>query len=341
MKKPIVKKFLGGVVGGVAKKGAKLLSEKASRAAATKRAQARVRAEVARKKRIAKQTANEKKASTSAKNIATNKKNRNTRRRGRIAKTRSEQERVKANEGITNPQKGKVLNQTKLIEGGREAKIPTPILTNRGRLKTKGDPDKVTTTKTEEQARKDTGKTAADLSTPSSVATPGSGKALRSATPANEGGVRSSQVASKKAKGYDDAAKNTKKELNKQKEKLEDLKIKLKAYGKMGNPPLKEQINSLTEMIDLNTAKLYGRKGMIPRGGPRVERKAGGSLKDMPAGNKGLPNLPTATRNKMGFKKAGGMVKKMDGGKIYKRGHGGKVIKASRSGQDLVNSCYD
>ena len=35
------------------------------------------------------------------------------------------------------------------------------------------------------------------------------------------------------------------------------------------------------------------------------------------------------------------MVKKMGGGKIYKRGHGGKVIKASRSGQDLVNSCYD
>ena len=191
------------------------------------------------------------------------------------------------------------------------------------------------------KASKSKGKKAADLSTPSSVATPGSGKELRGATSANEGSVRSSQVASKKAKGYDDAAKNTKKELNKQKEKLEDLKIKLKAYGKMGNPPLKEQINSLTEMIDLNTAKLYGRKGMIPRGGPRVERKAGGSLKDMPAGNKGLPNLPTATRNKMGFKKAGGMVKKMDGGKIYKRGHGGKVIKASRSGQDLVNSCYD
>ena len=30
----------------------------------------------------------------------------------------------------------------------------------------------------------------------------------------------------------------------------------------------------------------------------------GGSLKDMPAGNKGLPKLPTATRNKMGYKKS-------------------------------------
>jgi hypothetical protein len=43
----------------------------------------------------------------------------------------------------------------------------------------------------------------------------------------------------------------------------------------------------------------------------------------------------------MGYKKAGGMVKKMGGGKIYNRGKGGRVIKSSNSGQDLVNSCYD
>ena len=335
MKKPIVKKFLGGVVGGVAKKGAKLLSEKASRAAATKRAQARVRAEVARKKRIAKQTANEKKASTSAKNIATNKKNRNTRRRGRIAKTRSEQERVKANEGITNPQKGKVLNQTKLIEGGREAKIPTPILTNRGRLKTKGDPDKVTTTKTEEQARKDTGKTAADLSTPSSVATPGSGKALRSATPANEGGVRSSQVASKTATDFDKALVKKEKALAKYIEKRDSITDRAK------------KLQFVNESMTTVTALKAAIKDMTKRGGPRVQRKAGGSLKDMPAGNKGLPNLPTATRNKMGFKKAGGMVKKMGGGSmnrkkymnkggIVKRGHGGKI----GDGNSFVADCY-
>tara|TARA_R110000824_G_scaffold371152_2_gene560821 strand:- start:8 stop:1282 length:1275 start_codon:yes stop_codon:yes gene_type:complete len=65
---------------------------------------------------------------------------------------------------------------------------------------------------------------------------------------------------------------------------------------------------------------------------PIKKKMAGGSLKDIPAGNKGLPNLPTATRNKMGYKKAGGIVK---------RKASGKVIKSSTSGQDLVNSCYD
>ena len=168
------------------------------------------------------------------------------------------------------------------------------------------------------KASKSKGKKAADLSTPSSVATPGSGKELRSATSANEGGVRSSQVASKKAKGYDDAAKNTKKELNKQKEKLEDLKIKLKAYGKMGNPPLKEQINSLTEMIDLNTAKLYGRKGMIPRGGPRVERKAGGPV---------VKKMGGGSMNRKKYMNKGGIVK---------RGHGGKI----GDGNSFVADCY-
>jgi len=37
------------------------------------------------------------------------------------------------------------------------------------------------------------------------------------------------------------------------------------------------------------------------------------ALKDIPPGNKGLPNLPTPVRNKMGFKKKGGTVKAKDG----------------------------
>jgi hypothetical protein len=36
--------------------------------------------------------------------------------------------------------------------------------------------------------------------------------------------------------------------------------------------------------------------------------KDGGALKDIPEGNKGLPKLPTEVRNKMGFKKDGGLV---------------------------------
>ena len=37
------------------------------------------------------------------------------------------------------------------------------------------------------------------------------------------------------------------------------------------------------------------------------------ALKDIPSDNKGLPNLPTPVRNKMGYKKKGGTVKAKKG----------------------------
>ena len=42
--------------------------------------------------------------------------------------------------------------------------------------------------------------------------------------------------------------------------------------------------------------------------GGRIKKKMGGSLKSVPAGNKGLKKLPTEVRNKMGFMKKGGKV---------------------------------
>jgi hypothetical protein len=48
-----------------------------------------------------------------------------------------------------------------------------------------------------------------------------------------------------------------------------------------------------------------------------MKKKRGGPLQTIPAGNKGLPNLPTPVRNKMGFKKRGGkVIKKASGGLI-------------------------
>ncbi len=41
----------------------------------------------------------------------------------------------------------------------------------------------------------------------------------------------------------------------------------------------------------------------------KIGYKDGGSLKSVPAGNKGLKKLPTEVRNKMGFMKKGGKVK--------------------------------
>lgn len=41
-----------------------------------------------------------------------------------------------------------------------------------------------------------------------------------------------------------------------------------------------------------------------------AKKKMGGSLKPVPSGNKGLAKLPTAVRNKMGYQKRGGTVKR-------------------------------
>ena len=53
----------------------------------------------------------------------------------------------------------------------------------------------------------------------------------------------------------------------------------------------------------------------ILKKGGLIKKNIGGTvLKDIPAGNKGLPNLPTNVRNKMGFKKKGGTIKRSKGG---------------------------
>ena len=64
-----------------------------------------------------------------------------------------------------------------------------------------------------------------------------------------------------------------------------------------------------------------------------LDKKAGGgSLKAVPAGNEGLSKMPTDVRNKMGYMKRGGSVKKMGmGGKC--RGMGA----ATRGGNFVRN----
>ena len=54
-----------------------------------------------------------------------------------------------------------------------------------------------------------------------------------------------------------------------------------------------------------------------------MKKKRGGPLQNIPAGNKGLSNLPTPVRNKMGFKKRGGkVIKRAVGGGVALRGLG-------------------
>ena len=46
-----------------------------------------------------------------------------------------------------------------------------------------------------------------------------------------------------------------------------------------------------------------------PRLDKRVKKMGGGSLKAVPAGNKGLKKLPTKVRHKMGFMQSGGVAR--------------------------------
>lgn len=56
--------------------------------------------------------------------------------------------------------------------------------------------------------------------------------------------------------------------------------------------------------------------------GKKPKMEMGGTLKDVPADKVGLGKLPTAVRNKMGYKKTGGSVgkPKMKMGGSYKMG---------------------
>ena len=56
----------------------------------------------------------------------------------------------------------------------------------------------------------------------------------------------------------------------------------------------------------------------------RVRKAEGGSLKAVPASNKGLKKLPTQVRNKMGYMKTGGRVGLKSGG-IARRGRGCEI----------------
>ena len=63
----------------------------------------------------------------------------------------------------------------------------------------------------------------------------------------------------------------------------------------------------------------------MAKGGP-----VGSGLKPVPSGNKGLSKLPTPVRNKMGYMKKGGMVKKRAKSKSKKSRGTGAAIKGTK-----------
>ena len=75
------------------------------------------------------------------------------------------------------------------------------------------------------------------------------------------------------------------------------------------------RMNRLEELGRVDAEKAFTKKGKrnLKDEKKRIIRelnskKNGGSLKQVPAGNKGLKKLPKKVRNKMGFHKSGGRV---------------------------------
>lgn len=71
--------------------------------------------------------------------------------------------------------------------------------------------------------------------------------------------------------------------------------------------------------------------GVKPKVGPKKMRKGGAAKKKpVPADNKGLAKLPTEVRNKMGYMRSGGAVKKMrSGGAVKKMAKGGAAVRSA------------
>jgi hypothetical protein len=88
-------------------------------------------------------------------------------------------------------------------------------------------------------------------------------------------------------------------------------------------------MNRLEELGRVDAEKAYSKKGKknLKDEKKRIVRelkKDGGSLKAVPADNKGLKKLPTQVRNKMGYMKNGGRAKMKSGG-LAKRGRGCEI----------------
>lgn len=72
----------------------------------------------------------------------------------------------------------------------------------------------------------------------------------------------------------------------------------------------------LEDILDANEKAGIGKRpkadstSKMKKGGKVKKAAMGASLKPVPAGKKGLAKLPTPVRNKMGFQKNGGKVKK-------------------------------
>ena len=92
-----------------------------------------------------------------------------------------------------------------------------------------------------------------------------------------------------------------------------DMKKVMKAKTKVAVNP-NTVIDAAGRVVSSGINAISNRGGgggpQFKRGGATRKMSKGGALKPVPAGKVGLSKLPTAVRNKMGFQKKGGSVKR-------------------------------
>jgi hypothetical protein len=107
-----------------------------------------------------------------------------------------------------------------------------------------------------------------------------------------------------------------------------------KAKDKKASDRMKKKPNKKSGSSAADIFKSYGKYDGKP-----IELKDGGSLKAVPADNKGLKKLPTQVRNKMGFMKKGGVVSLRKNNLNFKANQAGQKAtnkKAMKVAQDAT-----
>ena len=131
---------------------------------------------------------------------------------------------------------------------------------------------------------------------------------------------RSGGAMKKKSMGYEKGGSVTKDQ------QLAALKKLMKGMGKGGSGAGDSKMGKMIKEIGFPMSS--------KKSGGVVKKKAGGTMKPVPAGKKGLAKLPKTVRNKMGYAKKGGAMKKAAG---YKSGGscrgGGSATRGTRYGK--------
>lgn len=116
--------------------------------------------------------------------------------------------------------------------------------------------------------------------------------------------------------------------------------LSIKRRKRMLDPRVRDSGKGMSLREKLRLLEMMEKSGMDMKGikaGGLMKKGHGGKLKPVAKDNKGLKKLPTKVRNKMGFMKYGGSVKKKMGGGSMKSTTARGMGAATKGGQFRKN----